>query len=319
MAQAGPFPILKLTEGLLDRVVASLDLWDLAAARSSCHALRAAAGRRARRLCFSPLTLRCEHAYVQVGRGSLPHGRAPAARSVGKRGAMQHRDHPALPTCSANAIWPTQDRPAQKRTPTSFQLFPNAREIVLRPYEEAPPGNALRLDVPGAFRLPDAPAEAAAARAALAGVTRLEVLDGLFRPGQLAAALLHLPGLRAVMLKCQGSEEIGECGADALALNLVAALAMCPRLESLEWNLTGWPPTGASGSGWRPCRDERRPGGRAGGSVKEGQEGGDQPRSPAPAPHTTGCPTLAPPTLQVNTTCPYRCFLGASPPARCGR
>jgi hypothetical protein len=83
MAQcSGPFPILQLSEGLLERVIGCLDLWDLAAARSSCGALRAAAGRRARRLCFSPKSLLCERGgdgYVQVGRGQLRRGRAPAA------------------------------------------------------------------------------------------------------------------------------------------------------------------------------------------------------------------------------------------------
>jgi hypothetical protein len=81
MAQcSGPFPILQLSEGLLERVIGCLDLWDLAAARSSCGALRAAAGRRARRLCFCPTSLLCERGgdrYVQVG--NPRRSRAPAA------------------------------------------------------------------------------------------------------------------------------------------------------------------------------------------------------------------------------------------------
>jgi hypothetical protein len=54
------FPLLRLSDGLLDRVVGFLGPWELAAARSACRALRAASGRRARRLVFSPASLRCE-------------------------------------------------------------------------------------------------------------------------------------------------------------------------------------------------------------------------------------------------------------------
>jgi hypothetical protein len=140
----------------------------------------------------------------------------------------------------------------QKRQPTSFQLFPNARELVLRasdrvyntrrlPLSDDARSVRLSLDVRGVFRLPGTPAEAEAARAALAGVTRLEVSGGVLGPGQLAAALPHLPGLRAVALTCDDDvmeREPGEqgCLEDAES-DLVAALAGCPRLESLEWDL----------------------------------------------------------------------------------
>jgi hypothetical protein len=74
---AGAFPLLELPAGLLDRVVGSLELWDLAAARAACGALRAAAGRRARRLAFSLASLQCESGggdqFVQV-RGLLRRG-----------------------------------------------------------------------------------------------------------------------------------------------------------------------------------------------------------------------------------------------------
>jgi hypothetical protein len=67
-----PFPLFELPAGLLDRVVGCLELWDLAAARAACQTLRAAAGRRARRLVFAPATLLCEHggdSFVQVRSG----------------------------------------------------------------------------------------------------------------------------------------------------------------------------------------------------------------------------------------------------------
>jgi hypothetical protein len=113
----------------------------------------------------------------------------------------------------------------------------------------------LTLEVPALFRLPGAPADAAAARAALAGVTRLEAPDGLLEPAQLAAALLHLPGLRDLSLTCDDCA-IGERGAAALGSDLVAVLAACPGLESLEWDLEGWCPEGASGWGcWQRRRD----------------------------------------------------------------
>jgi hypothetical protein len=241
----GPFPILQLPEGLLDRMIGCLELWDLAAARAACRAMRSAAGRRARRLCFSPLKMQCEHGYVQVGcgqprqglllvrGGTLAHCRPPAARMLSERQGM----HPSRPLPSPH--------PPQTARPTSFQLFPNAREVELQPREWVyPEGNLpfkLRLDVPAVFRLPEAPADAAAARAALAGVTRLEVLGGVLDPEQLAAVLLHLPGLRAVSLVCNECS-IVEGGAVA---DWAAALASCPRLESLEWYLTGWLPAGA--------------------------------------------------------------------------
>jgi hypothetical protein len=70
---AGPFPLAQLPAGLLDRVVGHLELWDLAAARAACGAMRAAAGRRARRLAFSPASLQCESGggdqFVQVRGG----------------------------------------------------------------------------------------------------------------------------------------------------------------------------------------------------------------------------------------------------------
>jgi hypothetical protein len=70
MADPCPFPLFKLPTGLLDRVVGCLELWDLAAARAACQTLRAAAGRRATRLVFSPASLQCERGapdeYVQV-------------------------------------------------------------------------------------------------------------------------------------------------------------------------------------------------------------------------------------------------------------
>jgi hypothetical protein len=228
-ALQGPFPILKLPEGLLDRVAGCLELWDLAAARSACRAMRAAAGRRARRLCFSPISMLCEHGsdgYVQVGHD--------LATGCWLRAAHSQAVHSPPPT--------------QKRRPTSFQLFPNAREVVLQPWDSVYPKKGesveLHLQVLGVFRLPGAPADAAAARAALAGVTRLEMAKGVLDPTGLAAALLHLPRLRAVSLLCA---DCSECGSDAVGADLVAALAGCPRLESLEWDLQGRSATGAPG------------------------------------------------------------------------
>jgi hypothetical protein len=137
--------------------------------------------------------------------------------------------------------------PPQKRCPTAFQQFPNAREVVLASDAYASAGTIPRVEVLDVFRLPRAPADAAAARATLAGVTRLEVRSGLERV-QLAAALLHLPGLRAVSLLCDCElgqpREVDETGDD-----LVATLAGCPALESLEWEVDGWlPAAGAFGS-----------------------------------------------------------------------
>jgi hypothetical protein len=131
--------------------------------------------------------------------------------------------------------------------------------------------DARRVDVLRVFRLPSPPADAAAARAALAGVTRLE-LRGFVERGQLADALLRLPGLREVSLRCQfespqrPTHELGE--------DLVAALAGCPSIQSLEWRAEECWPAGALGSkgagdgrwngrgqeagnfgvlGWKPC------------------------------------------------------------------
>jgi hypothetical protein len=150
----------------------------------------------------------------------------------------------------------------QKRRPTSFQLFPNAREVVLVPRQRlrtwsggvvqvvdenemcAPPEPAVhRMDVPGLFRLPSSPADVAAARAVLAGVTRLDVRCAIIEPAQLSTALLCLRGLRAVsLLQCRSEMEQG---AEELGADLVAALAWCPQLESLEWDVWWWYPRGA--------------------------------------------------------------------------
>jgi hypothetical protein len=235
MAPPGPFPLFSLPEGLLDNVVGFLDhQWDLAAARAACQALRAAAGRRARRLVFSPLSL-CESGgddRVQVGRGQLRRGRR--LRETGEGGGKGFCTTLLLPSTPPTAAAKGDQSPApphpcsQERRPTPFQLFPNAREVVLKACDE----------VLGIFRLPNTPADAAAARAALAGVTRLEASDGLLEPAQLAAALLHLPGLRAVSLT--GTDCDAGWRADAFGRDLVVALAGCPRLESLEWSLEDW-------------------------------------------------------------------------------
>jgi hypothetical protein len=80
----GPFPLLKLPAGILDVVVGHLELWDLAAARAACGALRTAAGRRAHRLVFSPASLQCESGggerYVQVRGAAQCRGAAAAWR-----------------------------------------------------------------------------------------------------------------------------------------------------------------------------------------------------------------------------------------------
>jgi hypothetical protein len=132
-------------------------------------------------------------------------------------------------------------------------------------------GTIHRVEVAGVFRLPSAPADAAAARAALAGVTRLEVRGRRVERAQLAAALAHLPGLRALSLVCAfevgppreadvlGADELMSDDDDELAgyvdeyddlgIDLVAALARCPSIESLEWEIDGRKPTGALGSG----------------------------------------------------------------------
>jgi hypothetical protein len=162
----------------------------------------------------------------------------------------------------------TLPRPlSQKRCPTAFQLFPNAREIVLRPCERTATRDRWRLEVADAFRLPSKPADAAAARAALAGVTRLEVRGGGVEHAHLAAALLHLPGLRAVTLSCEywavSQDELAASEDDSssedieLSADLVAVLAACPSIESLDWNVAGW----VSGGAW----GGRRTGGVLGG------------------------------------------------------
>jgi hypothetical protein len=134
----------------------------------------------------------------------------------------------------------------QKRCPTAFHLFPNAREVVLealvRPHLAGGVAAASSLEAPmqrvevlDALRLPVAPAEAAAARAALAGVTRLEVCNGHLERTMLAAALLCLPGLREVsLLDCVLWWEGELRTVDQAGSDLVAALSWCPRLESLE-------------------------------------------------------------------------------------
>jgi hypothetical protein len=114
--------------------------------------------------------------------------------------------------------------------------------------------------VPGVFCLPSALADAAAARAVLAGVTRLEMRGRLDECAQLAAALRHLPGLRAVSLT-------GNCvikqqrDVDGLGEDFVATLAGCPAIDSLEWKFYGW--SSALGASGARCRCQtRRLGGR---------------------------------------------------------
>jgi hypothetical protein len=228
-----PVPLYQLPTGLLDRVVGCLELWDLAAARAACQTLRAAAGRRATRLVFSPASLQDERSgnrHKQVGhcqRAAVAHGavsRRPCAAATARK-----------PRPSRALARPTP----QKRCPTAFQLFPNAREVVLvAPKDDNVCGATRPIDVPRVFRLPSAPADAAAARAALAGVTRLELRGERFDQAQLAAALLQLPGLRAVVCGC----EMG-----AWRPEVAAALAGCPGLESLEWRVTGQESQGAQG------------------------------------------------------------------------
>jgi hypothetical protein len=173
---------------------------------------------------------------------------------------------------------------SQKRCPTAFQLFPNAREVVLVA-SDWETRTIRRVEVAGVFRPPSAPGDAAAARAALAGVTRLEVLGDCNERAQLAAALAHLPGLRAASLVCgvevqpleappgeappgeappleadelgadDLSDAFGELGhfghfvdeCDDLGVDLVAVLAGCPSIESLEWEVEGKASTGALG------------------------------------------------------------------------
>jgi hypothetical protein len=138
--------------------------------------------------------------------------------------------------------------PPQKSCPTAFQLFPNARTIVLVPSGvDYPTDSTWHVEVLDVFRPPRAPADAAAARAALAGVTRLEVRNGFLEPAQLAAALLHLRGLREASLACFC--EVAACDAAEAGECLVAALAGCPGLESLEWRISGEESQGAQGLG----------------------------------------------------------------------
>jgi hypothetical protein len=131
-----------------------------------------------------------------------------------------------------------------------------------------------RVEVAGVFRPPSAPGDAAAARAALTGVTRLELRGRFNECAQLAAALAHLPGLRAASLVCgvevqppreappREADEIGagelsddddELGGyvgeyGQLGIDLAAMLAGCPSIESLEWDIEGSKPAGALGS-----------------------------------------------------------------------
>jgi hypothetical protein len=234
-AVAKSIPICELPDALLDRVVGCLELWDLAAARSACQALRAAAARRARRLVFTPASLECESGDgMQVGTVGVTAG-------PGGRRHVAAPPQPAGPTASRAPPPP----PPQKDCPTAFQLFPNARDVVLVACDVEGATHATRhLDVPDLFFPPSAPADAAAARAALAGVTRLEVRGPYVFCGQLEDALEHLPGLRAVTLafSCESrhpSEDGDRCD------NLVAALAARPSIESLHWTTHL---AGASGS-----------------------------------------------------------------------
>jgi hypothetical protein len=156
----------------------------------------------------------------------------------------------------------------QKSCPTSFQLFPNVRDVVLVPSQrlrlaggaveveaatDEPDSNPeaapqqVEVDVLAVFLLPDAPANAAAARAALAGVTRLAVRGGVVESAALAAALASLPGLRAVsLLDCECGPRLWWPGGHP-----AAALECCPRLESLDWDVWQRHPRGAYGSGAR--------------------------------------------------------------------
>jgi hypothetical protein len=212
--------------------------------------------------------------------GHWQRGRGGAWRGVGCR-------RPAAPPRAPPNASPALPRPpSQKRCPTAFQLFPNARTIVLTPCdlvestgatrrvveddsaEEDSPRSSLpggladadgtwrRVHIPALFRPPSAPADAAAARAALAGVTRLEVC-GVLEPAQLADALRHLPGLRAVALRC-GCVIVQIGGHNELAEDLVAALAGCPGIESLEWRVDGYyggaPGADVGRSDWRGGR-----------------------------------------------------------------
>ncbi|KAI8473703.1 MAG: hypothetical protein J3K34DRAFT_173585 [Monoraphidium minutum] len=113
--------------------------------------------------------------------------------------------------------------------------------------EIRPPPPLHHLSVPAALAPPAARAAAAAARAALAGVTRLEVAPGwrpwgtprreystgILDPSRLAAAVLYLPGLRAITLRCTCDVATFEYEGAAVA----AALSGCPNLESLHWEM----------------------------------------------------------------------------------
>jgi hypothetical protein len=159
--------------------------------------------------------------------------------------------------------------PSQKRCPTAFHLFPNAREVALTLSDkELFLANTIRrVDVLRLVRLPSAPADKAAARAALAGVTRLEVHGVFNERAQLEAALRHLPGLREVALMGCGSAIEHPDEADELSEALVAALAWRPSIESLEWEVYGWLRMGLAGEGAQGHRGLMRnppapPGGR---------------------------------------------------------
>jgi hypothetical protein len=248
------FPLFQLPPGLLDRVVGCLELWDLAAARLSCQTLRTAAGRRARRLVFSAASLQCEcnsDQCVQVGQWALQRGCSGDCCVALAQPATARNQRPSRRAGSPSP---------QKRCPTAFQLFPNAREVVLVAADWDHRRDAVRrVDVLDVFRPPSAPADAAAARAALAGVTRLEMTRGRrVKRVQLADALMHLPGLREVSLACEFKPKHPR-GPEGLAEGLVATLAWRPSLESLEWDVTAGGPAGALGS-----RGGRRSLGQAG-------------------------------------------------------
>ncbi|KAI8476943.1 MAG: hypothetical protein J3K34DRAFT_516200 [Monoraphidium minutum] len=217
------FPLIDLPPPILQRVARSLERWDLAAARAACSALRATANAHAQRLVITPHSLAAEQ-----------------------------------PQSYTSSI---------KTRPTDLHLFPSIRSLTLVPSAVLPgqyppygygraafmatqPGAAPRgdpstapqthhLSAPAAFAPPAPPAAAAAARRALAGVARLEVawrgpgehphLD----PSRLAGALAYLPGLRSVVLRvtCEITTE------DDDGALVMAALAACPGLESLDWDV----------------------------------------------------------------------------------
>jgi hypothetical protein len=141
-----------------------------------------------------------------------------------------------------------------------LQLSPNAREVALELFEAEPCTHASRrVDAPGASRLP-APtrrshADAAAARAALAAVTRLEVDGEHVKRAHLEAVLRRLPGLREVSLVCDCV--MGAWNAEKAAAYRGAALAGCPGLESLEWRMRGFFEPGEWGTRGGRCTPGR--------------------------------------------------------------